>query len=89
MNIGRIIGFNGGTMQRGTIKIQWKRLPGFKLQAYVEDVAPRGFEIGIRERDMDPIQEWSDKNSCGVRISFNTWKFKKPKEMTVFLLKWS
>ena len=70
-------------------KIKWKRLPGFKLQAYVDEIGPRGFERGLRESDLEPIQEWSTKTGCGVRTSFNMWKFKKPEDMTAFMLKWS
>jgi len=70
-------------------KIKWQRLPGLKLQAYVDDIQPRGFERGLREVDMDPIQVWSQECGCGIRMSFNVWKFKSAKEITMFLLKWS
>jgi len=82
--------FNGGyynNMTRGKTKIIWHRLPGYKLKA-TWNPGPRGFEYGIREEDMVPIQEWCEKNNCGVRTSFDTWKFKKPEDMTFFLLKW-
>lgn len=51
-------------------------------------VGPRGFEIGINESDIDPIQEWCEEHHCGTRISFDTFKFKSKKEITMFLLKW-
>jgi hypothetical protein len=70
-------------------KIKWQRLPGLKLQAYVDDIQPRGFERGLNETDMDPIQVWSQECGCGIRMSFNVWKFKSAKEITMFLLKWS
>lgn len=44
--------------------------------------------IGISERDMDPIQKWCVANSCGVRTSFDTFKFKSEKEISMFLLRW-
>ena len=69
-------------------KILWEKVSNNKLRAYTE-VAPRGFEVGLREEDMDPIQQWSSENNCGVRISFDTWKFKSAKQITMFLLKWS
>jgi hypothetical protein len=69
--------------------IKWQRLPGLKLQAYTDDVAPRGFERGLNESDMDPVQEWSIKCNCGVRMSFNVWKFTSEKQITLFLIKWS
>ena len=69
--------------------IKWQRLPGLKLQAYTDEVAPRGFERGLNESDMDPIQAWSVECNCGVRMSFNVWKFKNEKQITMFLIKWS
>ena len=70
-------------------KIKWQRLPGLKLQAYTDDVAPRGFERGLNEDDMDPVQAWSVECNCGTRMSFNVWKFKNEKQITMFLIKWS
>jgi len=70
-------------------KIKWQRLPGLKLQAYVDEIQPRGFERGLREDDMDPVQAWSTECNCGVRTSFNVWKFKNEKQITMFLLKWT
>ena len=69
--------------------IKWQRLPGLKLQAYTDDVAPRGFERGLNESDMDPIQVWTDECNCGTRMSFNVWKFKNEKQITMFLIRWS
>ena len=74
-------------MHKPTIK--WKRLPGLRLQAYTDDVAPRGFERGLNESDMDPMQEWSVECHCGKRMSFNEWKFKSEKEITMFMLRWA
>ena len=70
-------------------KIKWQRLPGLKLQAYVDEVGARGFERGLREDDMDPIQAWSVECNCGVRTSFNVWKFNSAKQITMFLMRWS
>ena len=70
-------------------KIKWQRLPGLKLQAYTDDVAPRGFERGLNESDMDPVQVWTEECRCGTRMSFNVWKFKNEKQITMFLIKWS
>jgi hypothetical protein len=68
--------------------IKWQRLPGLKLQAYTDDVAPRGFERGLNESDMDPIQVWSERCRCGTRMSFNVWQFKSEKQITMFLIRW-
>jgi len=70
-------------------KIKWQRLPGFKLQAFTDDVAPRGFERGLNESDMYPVQAWSTECSCGTRISFNVWKFENEKQITMFLIRWA
>lgn len=70
-------------------KIKWQRLPGLKLQAYVDEIGPRGFERGLRESDMDPIHEWSQECNCGTRMSFNIWKFKNERQITMFLIRWA
>lgn len=78
------------TMQAGFApKIKWQRLPGLKLQAYVDEIQPRGFERGLRETDMDPVAAWTDECNCGTRMSFNVWKFKSEKQITMFLIRWS
>ena len=69
--------------------VKWQELPGLKLQAYVDDIQPRGFERGLREDDMDPVQAWCEQANCGKRISFNIWQFKSRKHMTMFLIRWS
>jgi hypothetical protein len=35
------------------------------------------------------IVEWCQTNNCGTRTSYDTFKFKNEKEMTMFLLRWS
>jgi hypothetical protein len=70
-------------------KIKWQRLPGLKLQAYTDDVGPRGFERGLNESDMDPVQVWTTECNCGTRMSFNVWQFKNEKQITMFLIRWS
>ena len=70
-------------------KIKWQRLPGLKLQAYVDEIQPRGFERGLRETDMDPVAAWTDECRCGTRMSFNVWKFKNEKQITMFLIRWT
>jgi hypothetical protein len=75
---------------RSPLKIKWLRLPGLKLQAYVDDIGPRGFgNSGLKETDMDPIQAWSVECNCGTRMSFNVWKFKSEKQITMFLIRWT
>jgi hypothetical protein len=70
--------------------IKWQRLPGLKLQAYVDDVRPENRPgRGLSEQDMDPIQAWSEECRCGTRMSFNVWLFKSEKQITLFLVRWS
>jgi hypothetical protein len=59
----------------------------FSLSGRVE-VAPRGFEVGLNENDIDPIQQWCEEHHCGRRVSFDTFQFKNKKEITMFLLRW-
>jgi len=73
-----------------TPKIKWQRLPGLKLQAYVDDIRPENRPgRGLRETDMDPVQAWTEECGCGVRLSFNVWLFKNEKQITMFLIRWS
>lgn len=57
------------------------------LTARVE-IMPRGLEVGINEQDVDSIHEWCNEHNCGIRTSFDTFRFKNKKEMTMFLLRW-
>ena len=82
-------GWYASMREQYTPKIKWQRLPGLKLQAYTDDVAPRGFERGLNESDMDPIQAWTTECNCGTRMSFNVWKFESKKQITMFMLRWS
>lgn len=43
---------------------------------------------GLRDYDMDPIQNWCVENRCGVRTSFDTFKFRTEDELAFFLLRW-
>ena len=47
------------------------------------------FAVGLSEQDMDPIQEWCEQHNCGKRRSFDTFRFRNKKEITMFLLRWS
>ena len=95
MAIGRQTGnseFNQ-TMQKfydmqSSPKIIWHQLPGRKLKATWLPQA-RGFEMGLKESDMDPIQKWCQDSNCGKRISFDMFQFKTDKQITMFLLRWS
>ena len=43
---------------------------------------------GLRDTDMDPVQDWCVANRCGVRTAFDTFRFRDEKELAFFLLKW-
>jgi len=45
--------------------------------------------LGLSEPDIDPIQEWCEANRCGLRTSFDTFRFKSERDKNLFLLKWS
>lgn len=49
----------------------------------------KGFITGLSESDVDPIQQWCEEHDCGVRVSFDTFKFRNKKEITMFLLRWA
>lgn len=59
-----------------------------RVRVYGHD-SEKSFVTGLSESDMDPVQEWCQKHNCGCRISFDTFKFRNKKEMTMFLLRWS
>ena len=70
-------------------KIKWvKTARKCSLSARVE-VMPRGWEVGISEKDIEPIQAWCQQNRCGRRISFDTFQFKNKAQITMFLLRWA
>jgi hypothetical protein len=69
-------------------KIFWVSTANRNTLAARSQVAPRGYEVGINETDVDPIQAWCEQHNCGKRISFDMFKFRNKKEITMFLLKW-
>jgi hypothetical protein len=77
-------------------KILWERLepradkPGIWIRAYaLDDVPPRGKVWGLNEYELNHIQEWTKEHKCGLRMSFDTYKFKNEAELTMFLLRWA
>jgi hypothetical protein len=73
------------------MKIIWQREPGDKIILVARCHYPHGAvtATGLRDTDMDPVQDWCVANRCGVRTSFDTFKFRNEQELTIFLLKWS
>lgn len=73
-------------MMEKDLKIQWEILTNNRLRASGVSSSTH-FDL-LQERDMDPIQAWCDAHNCGRRTSFDTFKFRNKKEITMFLLKW-
>jgi hypothetical protein len=73
------------------MKLVWQREPGDKIILVAKCQYSHGAitATGLRDTDMDPIQDWCVANRCGVRTSFDTFKFRDERELTAFLLKWS
>ena len=76
------------------MKIVWEPVPNKALWR----VAKCSYEYehhiaithtGLRDTDLDPVQDWCVANQCGIRMSFNTFRFGNEKELAVFLLRWS
>lgn len=70
------------------LKIQWVEKGRLSLVATLPAPGPRGFELGLAEKDIDPIQQWCEEHNCGTRTSFDTFHFRNQKEKTMFLLRW-
>jgi hypothetical protein len=73
------------------MKLVWQRVEsGPKIILVAQCQYPHGAitPTGLRDTDMDPIQDWCVANKCGVRTSFDTFKFRDEKELSMFLLKW-
>ena len=73
-------------MMERDLKIQWERLSNNRLRAVCRGNNTH-FDL-LQESDMDPIQEWCESHRCGVRTSFDTFKFKDKKQLTMFILRW-
>jgi hypothetical protein len=73
-------------MMERDLKIQWKRLSNNRIRAICRGDNTH-FDL-LQESDMDPIQEWCESHRCGVRTSFDTFKFKDKKQLTMFILRW-
>jgi hypothetical protein len=45
--------------------------------------------IALGEAELTEIQRWCEQHQCGVRTSFDTFKFRNKKDMMAFLLRWT
>ena len=73
------------------MKIVWQRDTNKSLILYARISYDHGpvTQTGLKDYDLDPIQEWCVYNRCGRRISFEQFQFRNEQELTMFLLKWS
>lgn len=65
----------------------WVRLLGARV-LYNLDGPAHEVET-ITEEQAQAMQTWCQENSCGVRMSYDMWKFRNRKELTLFLLRWT
>ena len=72
------------------MKIVWQRDKYAPLILYARIAYDHGpvTQTGLREPDLEPIQEWCIHNRCGCRTSFEQFRFRNEQEITMFLLKW-
>lgn len=42
----------------------------------------------VDEESMDLVQQWCVDNNCGLRMSYDTFRFKTEQELQFFMLKW-
>jgi hypothetical protein len=73
------------------MNIVWQRDTPTSLILYARISYDHGpiTQTGLRDHDLDPIQEWCVQNRCGRRTSFEQFRFRNEQEVTMFLLKWS
>jgi hypothetical protein len=71
-------------------KLVWKEHAHKPLVLYANLEYTHGAitPTGLKEEDLISVQEWCEKSKCGVRISFDMFKFKSRAEITAFLLVW-
>ena len=72
-------------------KIYWHRREKIKPLRMVAQTRPVFDAVigGLRDTDLDPVQNWCVENRCGVRVSFDQFEFRNEDELAFFLLKWS
>ena len=73
------------------MKLAWERYPETPLILYARMSYEHGAitSTGLRSEHLDPVQDWCVQNRCGVRTSFDMFKFRNEKELLMFLLRWS
>lgn len=73
-----------------SMKIVWERDTNKPLILYARIAYDHGpiTQTGLRDHDLDPVQDWCVQNRCGRRTSFEQFRFRNEAEISMFLLKW-
>lgn len=74
-------------IKREDLKIKWDILSDRSIRANVRG-NDQYFDM-LTDSDMEPIQAWCEEHNCGTRTSFDTFKFKSKKQLTMFILRWA
>ncbi len=72
------------------MKLVWERYAGTPKTLYARMSYEHGAvtQTGLTEGHLIPVQQWCEENDCGVRLSFDMFRFRNKAEMSAFLLKW-
>jgi len=70
-------------------KLIWIPAEGRCVLSARTQIASREWEFGVSDRDMEQVQDWCEEHNCGKRISFDQFRFRNRKEITMFLLRWA
>ena len=68
------------------MRIVWEQLGPKEVRAL--RTAPGEYD-SLSSRDMDPIHDWCEENKMGIRMSFDTFRFRTESDKFLFLMKWS
>jgi len=60
--------------------------PGIWLRANFQSWVRSNKSI---DAELDEVSVWCLENQCGLRMSYDLWRFKNEEQLTFFLLKWS
>lgn len=74
------------------MKISWREHETKKLHLVAhkpQDPNHIDYIDFLTEEDLKPVWEWCAINNCGTRMSFDMFKFRNKKQITMFLLRWS
>ena len=72
---------------------RWEKInrrPGVWIRLHGPALAHPSYpdHTSLTESEADAIMQWCMEHKCGVRMSFDMWKFKNKQELMLFVLKW-